>query len=274
MTAQDAALEIRELGSLGELKRAERLQKDVWGEDDTPDNADILLAIQHEGGLVAGAFKSGRMLGFLFGFPTSRPDVQRSHRLAVHPDSRGLGLGAELKWFQRDWCIERGIRIVRWTYDPLRRANAGLNITRLGATAGIYHENYYGEMEGINAGVPSDRLVAEWDLNAPDVRRRRRDPQAAHWPASEDCLRVTIPADFAGLLSRDTEKAMSERLRVRGALTAAFANGFRIVGFDPETCAYRLIRPQSTPRMTRSTTADPSSIQTGPNSHRAAGTEA
>lgn len=243
MTAQDAALEIRELASLAELKRAERLQKDVWGEEDTPDNADMLLAIQHEGGLVAGAFKSGRMLGFLFGFPTSRPDVQHSHRLAVHPDSRGMGLGAKLKWFQCDWCVERGISMVRWTYDPLRRINAGLNITRLGATAGIYHEDYYGEMEGINAGVPSDRLVAEWHLNAPEVRRRRLDPGAVHRPSPEGCVRVTIPADFADLLSRDPDKAMSERLRVRGELTAAFANGFRIVGFDLETCTYLLIQP-------------------------------
>ncbi|MCX8955631.1 GNAT family N-acetyltransferase, partial [Ruegeria sp. NA] len=80
------------------------------------DNSDIMLAIQQEGGLVAGAFKDRRMLGFLFGFPTSHPDAQHSHRLAVHPDSRGMGLGAKLKWYQRDWCLQRGINVVRWTY--------------------------------------------------------------------------------------------------------------------------------------------------------------
>ena len=170
-------LTIRELNSVEELKRSEAFQREVWGQDDPADNSDIMLAIQHEGGLVAGAFSEGRMLGFLFGFPTSQPDVQHSHRLAVHPDSRGMGLGVKLKWYQRDWCLERGITTVRWTYDPLRRVNANLNIARLGATAGTYYHDYYGKMEGINAGVASDRLLAEWHLTAPEVVHRAENPR-------------------------------------------------------------------------------------------------
>ncbi len=243
MNVETSGLVIRELGSVAELKRAERFQKEVWGDDDKPDNSDILLAIQHEGGLVAGAFKDGRMLGFLFGFPTSEPDVQHSHRLAVHPDSRGLGLGARLKWFQRDWCLARGVTMVRWTYDPLRSINAGLNIARLGATVGTYHQDYYGEMEGINAGVPSDRLVAEWRLEDPEVERRARDPRAAPSAAPDDALFVMIPGDFAAMLSQAPEMAMAERLRVRHEITTAFANGFRIVGFNVATCRYLLVKP-------------------------------
>lgn len=241
MNGRTSGLVIRELESIAELKRSEDFQTEVWGENDKPDNADILLAIQHEGGLVAGAFHEGRMLGFLFGFPTSRPDVQHSHRLAVHPDSRGLGLGLKLKWFQRDWCLARGISLIRWTYDPLRRINAGLNITRLGATAGTYYEDYYGEMEGINAGVASDRLLAEWHLNAPEVADRA-GRQPARPAVTEGCLNVSIPPDFAGLLSHDPERAVSERLRVRHELTSAFAEGFRIVGFEIESSTYRLTR--------------------------------
>ena len=241
MKVEQSGITIRELNSVTELKRSERFQKEVWGEDDPSDNSDIMLAIQHEGWLVAGAFKDGRMLGFLFGFPTSQPDAQHSHRLAVHPDSRGMGLGAKLKWYQRDWCLQRGINVVRWTYDPLRRINASLNIARLGATAGIYHEDYYGEMEGINAGVPSDRLVAEWHLNAPEVVQRL-DPSVAQPHVPEGSLKITIPADFAGLLSHDMDKAISERLRVREELTTAFKAGYRIVGFDVDTCAYLLIQ--------------------------------
>lgn len=241
MKVEQSGITIRELNSVTELKRSERFQKEVWGEDDPSDNSDIMLAIQQEGGLVAGAFKDGRMLGFLFGFPTSQPDAQHSHRLAVHPDSRGMGLGAKLKWYQRDWCLQRGINVVRWTYDPLRRINASLNIARLGATAGIYHEDYYGEMEGINAGVPSDRLVAEWHLNAPEVVQRL-DPSVAQPHVPEGSLKITIPADFAGLLLHDIDKAISERLRVRDELTTAFEAGYRIVGFDVDTCAYLLIQ--------------------------------
>jgi predicted GNAT superfamily acetyltransferase len=241
MKPSTSDLILRELTSVAELKRSEAFQREVWGEDDPADNSDIMLALQHEGGLVAGAFVDGRMLGFLFGFPTSQPDVQHSHRLAVHPDSQGMGLGGKLKWYQRDWCLARGITTVRWTYDPLRRINASLNIAKLGATAGTYYQDYYGKMEGINAGVPSDRLLAEWHLNAPAVVQRVEKPDAAPAMVANDrAMRVAIPADFSALLATDMNAAIAERLRVRDLLTAAFADGFRISGFDSERHAYVL----------------------------------
>ena len=242
MSGNDAGLELRELKTIAELKQAEVLQVEVWGEDDKPDNSDIMLAIQHVGGLVAGAFKDGRMLGFLFAFPSSQSGVQHAHRLAVHPDSRGLGLGERLKWFQRDWCLAHDIALVRWTYDPLRRVNAGLNIAKLGATAGTYYDDYYGEMEGINAGVPSDRLLVEWHLNAPEVQSRQRNPRVAPTPELSASNRVVIPADFDHLLVSNLKEAISERLRVRAELNSVFADGFRITGFDVKACEYLLTK--------------------------------
>lgn len=222
-------LVLRDLASLAEMKAAEAFQRRVWGEEDPADNSDLMLAIQHEGGLVAGAFDGAQMVAFLFGFPTSDPTVQHSHRLGVHPDLQGQGLGLRMKLYQKDWCLARGITRVRWTYDPVRRANAALNIARLGAVAGVYHRDYYGPMEGINAGVPSDRVVADWDLTA------------APW-AGEPDQRVSIPQDFAALVATDLAAAITERLRVRAALEAAFADGLRITGFDPAACTYLLTR--------------------------------
>lgn len=240
MSPKGSELLIRELASLAEMKDAEAFQQVVWGEDDKPDNADMLLAVQHAGGLVAGAYCDKRMLGFLFGFPTSQSHRQHSHRLAVHPDSRGMSLGARLKWFQRDWCLQRDITEVCWTYDPLLSVNAALNIERLGATVGVYHEDYYGEMEGINAGAPSDRLLAEWHLDSPSVVLRA---ERVGSEAVTDCRakrHVSIPPDFTVLLSQDADLAISERLRVRAELQSAFASGYRIVGFDRQTCRYSL----------------------------------
>ena len=238
MSVSQKQAELRELRSIAELKEAEDLQVAVWGEDDIPDNSDIMLAIQHEGGLVAGAFVDGRMLGFLFAFPTSAAGVQHSHRLAVHPDSQGLGLGGKLKWYQREWCLEHGINLVRWTFDPLRRINANLNIAKLGATVGIYHEDHYGQMEGINAGVPSDRLVAEWRLNAAHVELKKSKAQSKL--DEIDCQRVSIPIDFETLVKKSPKEALSERLRVRDTLTSAFSDGFRITDFDVAKSQYLL----------------------------------
>lgn len=261
---------IRTLQTIEEYKASEQLQRDVWGDDDPADNADILQAIAHEGGLVAGAFDNQRMIGFLFAFPTRHPGIQHSHRLAVHPDAQGTGLGTRLKWFQRQWCIDQGIGTVRWTFDPVRAANANLNIAKLGATADIYHENYYGDMAGINAGVPSDRIVAQWDLNAAQVVNRAQtetdDPtkldsrfrgndkrrgsgenqtksSAIPVTAKLPELHIAIPGKFDKLLNQDRHKALEERMRVRAELIDAFANGYQIIGFNPIDSYYLLTQP-------------------------------
>jgi predicted GNAT superfamily acetyltransferase len=231
----------RDLHGMAEFLAAERLQRAVWGQDDSPDPADLMMVVQAEGGLCAGAFRGGDLIAYVFGFPTRDPSVQHSHRLAVLPEARGLKLGVRLKWYQRDWCLAHGVGLVRWTFDPLRRTNAALNIDTLGACGHVYHTDYYGDMAGINAGAPSDRLSVDWHLEAPAVQARAegRRPRPG---AGSIAGRVSIPADFAALLSGAPQEALSERLRVRDSLQAAFADGMEIAGYDRETGDYLLVR--------------------------------
>jgi len=228
---------LRDLDGMDELRQAEALQREVWGEGDLPDPADLMLAIQAEGGLVGGAFTGGRLVGYVFAFPTRDPEVQHSHRLAVGPAARGTGLGARLKFFQRDWCLARGIARVRWTFDPLRARNAALNIDRLGATSRIYLPDYYGEMAGINAGLGSDRLLVEWDLASARVAARAGQGEAL--PEGEPLLHA-LPEDVEALARRDPAEAGRLRLALRAALQEAFARGERITGFDRATRRYLL----------------------------------
>lgn len=229
---------IRDLAGMDEFLAAEALQRTVWGADDLPDPADLMMVIQHEGGLVAGAFNGSDLVGYVFGFPTRDPAIQHSHRLAVHPGKRGGGLAVQLKWYQRQWCLQRGITLVRWTFDPLRRTNAHLNIGRLGAIVRTYHCDYYGEMKGINAGLPSDRVLAEWFLNDARVAALAAG-EAASMPAGT-IKRISIATHIDGLLASDPDLAMAERLRVRAEMTALLSNGFTVVGFDNAGSSYLL----------------------------------
>lgn len=232
---------IRDLSGMEDFFKAEQLQRDVWGADDTEDPADLMMVIQHEGGLVAGAFDGERLVGYVFGFPTREPHVQHSHRLAVHPDARGRSLALRLKRYQREWCLARGITLVRWTFDPLRHTNAHLNIARLGAEVSTYHADYYGVMKGINAGLPSDRLRADWHL------RSERAATCAAWepgdplPAPPNKVeRVAVVPDLDRLLAEDYGAALAARLRVRDALTRLFAEGYAIRHYDAVATSYLL----------------------------------
>lgn len=235
--AMDDGVVIRDLCGMGEFRQSEALQVAVWGAGDTPDPADLMMVIQAEGGLCAGAFRDEALLGYVFGFPTRDGSVQHSHRLAVLPQARGLHLGTRLKWYQRDWCLARGITHVRWTFDPLRRINASLNIAALGAVARIYHADYYGDMQGINAGLPSDRLLADWFLDSPRVTAlaEGRPPSG-----TAGGTRIAIPTDFDTLVQSDPSRALAERLRLRTTLTSAFARGEAISGFDRTKGEYLL----------------------------------
>ena len=214
----------RDLRGMDEFKAAHAMQHVVWGDDDLADPPDLMMVIQDEGGIVAGAFDGDRLLGYVFGFPTRDGHVQHSHRLAVLPEQRGAGIGAGLKTYQRDWCRARGIGIIRWTYDPLLARNANLNIHRLGAIGARYHVNRYGLDGSYNGGVETDRLDAEWHVEGR--------------PATRTEASITIPADFLQRMQSGDPRALEARLEGRHAMQALFDQGLVITGFDLASCRY------------------------------------
>ncbi len=233
-------LTIRELGGLAELALTPPLARAIWGEDDQPEDPSLLLAVQHIGGLVAGAVDgNGQLWAYLVGLPTNQATTQHSHRLGVHPSCRKQHLGERLKRFQRAWCLERGINQVNWTFDPLLLVNAHLNIHRLGAAVRTFLPNYYGEMGGINAGAPSDRFEAEWHLESERTAAHLAGKPEEVWPEQAlhplrddlpdplpEALAVCVPGDFYRLLREDNPSALEWRRTTGPLFTRLFEGGY------------------------------------------------
>jgi predicted GNAT superfamily acetyltransferase len=116
--------------------------------------------------------------------------------------------------------------------------NANLNIGRLGAVSSTYHVDFYGEMAGINAGVPSDRLLAEWHVVSERVAAYADG--AVTFP--DAVQRVHIGKDFERWMADDPECAVREKLRVRGEIVGLFSDGFAVCGYDADRADYLLAK--------------------------------
>jgi predicted GNAT superfamily acetyltransferase len=93
-----------------------------------------------------------------------------SHATCTAPGLGSRGIGLVLKWHQRRWCLDRGLRTVEWTYDPLVARNGWFNLTKLGARAVAYEIDFYGRMPtAIERGEESDRCLVRWTLDDPKV---------------------------------------------------------------------------------------------------------
>lgn len=264
---------LRRLAGIDEFEACHRLQQRVWGADFRDVVSPVLLmVIEQNGGLVAGAFDGERLLGFVFGF-TGREDgacYHWSHMLAVDPDARGRGLGRRLKQFQRKAMLEAGIDTVLWTFDPLVARNAHLNLNRLGASISDYVTDKYGTGTGsrLHASLGTDRFVARWDLDSARVERSLaggaepglpEDAEVAVEAEEGDVTRpisrsplpdgravcVEIPRDIQAV-KRDTPEAASRwRELTAAALRHYLSSGYTIDGLirtDFARCFYLLTR--------------------------------
>ena len=173
---------IKRLEQLNQMHMAVELQKIYWGSSsESLVHAQTLLTIVNTGGHVLVAMNGEKAVGILIGFLATTAKVGEkvtqnnlalfSKRMVVLPEFRGRGIGAQLKWSQRDIAIQQGIQHIIWTYDPLLATNAYLNIHKLGCITTTYLENPYGtdESNGLVVLGSSDRLQVEWHVDAPHV---------------------------------------------------------------------------------------------------------
>ncbi len=222
-----ARLEIKELATHADFADAVQLQRMVWGWQDL----DILpvrffVVAKSIGGQILGAFDRDFMFGFSLAIPGVKPGntiYWHSHMLGILPEYRDAGAGRALKLAQREGALARGVDSIEWTFDPLELKNAYFNIQRLGATVRQYLPNQYGTTTSrLHGGLPTDRLLAEWDLH--------RDPRPPEGGIVE--ARIPIPAHIQQIKRNDPEQARDIQKRAGERFHELFGRGLSVVGFE------------------------------------------
>ncbi|MGH9900720.1 MAG: GNAT family N-acetyltransferase [Pyrinomonadaceae bacterium] len=241
---------LRECTTIDEFDACVRLQREAFGLPDLElSPRRHLIVSRAAGGWVLGAFAAeGEMVGFVLNLAAARGDepVGYSHMMAVAPAYQNRGVGARLKWAQRERALAEGRRFIKWTWDPMQARNAHFNINRLGAVVRAYAANFYGTdynmtpgEHGREYGIDSDRLFAEWELNSPRVEALARGEAPA--PPGDAAASVEIPPDWGALLREDPPRARREQLRVRDEFQRAFAQGLVCAGFERDTTRPRYL---------------------------------
>jgi predicted GNAT superfamily acetyltransferase len=259
--ARAAGVQVRELSTHQDLDAVCDMFVDIWHPDptDAPMTSDLLRALNLTGSYISGAFDASGLVGGCVGFfgaPAS--NSLHSHITGVSGAGRGRSVGFALKLHQRAWSLVRGIATVAWTFDPLIRRNAYLNLVKLAASGDEYFPNFYGDMrDALNGSDDSDRLLVTWHLGSPAVaaacsgslapadaqREHAAGAGAALRPAADgspmlgptdgETLLVAVPADIETMRTRDPGCARGWRLAVRETLGALLEDGAHVSGFDP-----------------------------------------
>lgn len=241
----------RPLCSGEEFEQCADLQSEVWGFAERDIVSARMLATCHRfGATLIGAFgSSDRLIGFVFGFPATDGGerLEHSHMLAVLPEFQNQGVGKRLKVLQREAALEKGLKRITWTFDPLVAKNAYLNLEKLGVVVRRYYENLYGESTSseLHSGLGTDRFLAEWHLQGEGEPARQRGnpvpviaasqqevlvPLDADLLRTEETLLAEIPSDIQELKRKDPEVAERWRQVTRKVFQHYLEAGYAITG--------------------------------------------
>ena len=230
---------VRECTTIEEFDGCVHLQREAFGLPDLElSPRRHLIVSRAAGGWTLGAFAAERMVGFVHHLVAVRGNDEicgYSHVMAVAKDYQNKGVGARLKWAQRERVLSEGRKLIRWTWDPMLSRNAHFNLNRLGAVVDTYADNYYGmDYNSDQAlGMPSDRLFATWHIDSARVRALASG--SAVPIDAEPVATVAIPGEWSALLKQDPQRARDEQARVRAEFNKAFEQKLICAGFERGT---------------------------------------
>jgi predicted GNAT superfamily acetyltransferase len=192
----------------------------------------MFIVARKSGGQVLFACDQDKPIGFALAFAAIDEGTiyLHSHMVGVVPGYQNRGVGRLLKLAQREDAIARGIRLIEWTFDPLQLRNAHFNLVRLGAVARRYIPNFYGRTSSpLHAGLPTDRLVAEWWIQSTRVANILSGKSVT---GASNSVRVSLPSTIREICLTDVQETERIQKRVRQEFEHRFAEGRSAVGFE------------------------------------------
>ncbi len=230
---------IRDCSTLEELSECVQIQREVFALPECElSPVRHFVVTKNAGGFVLGAFDGERMAGFGLSVPAFLRGERAfySHMTGVRAEYQSRGIGAMLKWAQRDRALGEGVRYIKWTFEPVKARNAYFNLEKLGAIICEYQPNFYGTdyaTAGNAIGLASDRLFAEWHLDSPKVTALAKGENYLEEGQPE--VEISIMDDWPGLVAADSAAALAEQSRIRAEFEAAFNRGLVGRGFRRDT---------------------------------------
>jgi predicted GNAT superfamily acetyltransferase len=235
-------IQIRECTTIEEFDNCVFLQREAFGLPDieiTPRRH--LIVSRQAGGWTLAAFAGDRMIGFVHHLAAVRPNNEifgYSHMMAVAKDYQNKGIGARLKWAQRERALAEGRTFIKWTWDPMQARNAHFNLNRLGVVVETYGDNFYGmdyHMDPAQAseaqpGLQSDRLFASWRLASKRVAALAAGE--GHTIEATPVASVAIPSAWAALVKSDVPRARGVQAAVRTQFEEALRAGLVCAAFE------------------------------------------
>ena len=224
------SIQVLELKSLQDQDSGRKIFDLTWAMDaGTEITPNLLQAMVHSGSYLSGAFIENKLVGAAFAFPATNNGLHlHSHMTAVLDEFRDQGVGYALKIDQWNWAKKHKYPYLSWTFDPLVRRNAKLNIIKLGVDISAYFPNFYGEMPDVlNAGDESDRLMVLWRTDKDEPKAR----ELITYPKPDDVL-IEIPEDIVAIRTKDQSESMKWRRQVREQFLSAFEKNGKVVGFS------------------------------------------
>ena len=235
---KNSEINIRRCETLNELDACVKLQKEVFALPDLEVSPRRHLVVTiSAGGFVLGAFAAEKLVGFVLSVPGFSRDERffYSHMTAVAEDFQSFGIGAKLKWAQREQALNEKVKFIKWTFQPFQARNAFFNLEKLGASIKSYAPNFYdtdyltSPKQNGKVGIDSDRLFAEWHLESEKVSALSKGENFTE--KVDVAATIEISNDWNDLVKHNPERAVTEQQRVKKEFQKAFAENLICKGF-------------------------------------------